>query len=151
MKVLAGMRNKGKGGSAMVELGLMLPLLFVLLFGAGDFGRAYYMSITLANAAAAGALYGVQSVANSTDTTGITNAAKADATNLQSVTITSSRFCQCADGTAISCTSTCTSPNPARPRVYVSVTATKNFKSLVGYPKDPGNFTIGRTVTMRAR
>jgi Flp pilus assembly protein TadG len=42
-------------GQAIVELALILPLLFVLIFGIVDFGRVMYMKNSLNNAARAGA------------------------------------------------------------------------------------------------
>src|ERR1700712_5471655 len=47
-------------GSSLVELAILLPMLMFLLVGAADFGKAYYLTIEVASAAEAGALYGVQ-------------------------------------------------------------------------------------------
>ena len=44
-------------GSAILELALSIPLLSILLVGAMDFSRLFYMSVTLASAARAGAQY----------------------------------------------------------------------------------------------
>ncbi len=49
-KKLKGREN----GQAMVEMALILPVLLVLIFGAIDFGRICYYSITVNNAARIG-------------------------------------------------------------------------------------------------
>jgi hypothetical protein len=46
-----------RGGQAMVELALLLPLLLVLLLGAIDFGRAYFGWIAVTNASRVAANY----------------------------------------------------------------------------------------------
>ncbi|HBV86973.1 TadE/TadG family type IV pilus assembly protein [Desulfosporosinus sp.] len=45
---------KGERGQAMVEMALVLPLLFLLLFGVIEMGRIGYSYITVSNAARAG-------------------------------------------------------------------------------------------------
>lgn len=42
-------------GAAAVELGLLLPLLLLILFGIIDFGRMYHAQVTLTQAAREGA------------------------------------------------------------------------------------------------
>ncbi|HUS89454.1 MAG TPA: TadE family protein [Desulfosporosinus sp.] len=46
---------KGERGQALVEMALVLPLLFLLLFGVIEMGRVGYAYITVNNAARAGA------------------------------------------------------------------------------------------------
>jgi len=52
------MRMHGRSGQAIVEFALVLPVLVLMLFGAIEFGRAYYDLHLLANAARAGARVG---------------------------------------------------------------------------------------------
>ena len=55
-----GRRNSksgGRRGASVVELAICLPLLVFLFVIAVDFARVYFVSITLANSARAGALY----------------------------------------------------------------------------------------------
>ena len=44
-------------GQSLVELALALPLLLLILLGLADFGRAFYYTTIIANAARAGAAY----------------------------------------------------------------------------------------------
>ena len=46
--------RKGEQGQALVEMALVLPLLFLLLFGVIEMGRIGYAYITVSNAARAG-------------------------------------------------------------------------------------------------
>ena len=44
-------------GQSLVELALALPILLLLLLGLADFGRAFYYTTIISNAARAGAAY----------------------------------------------------------------------------------------------
>jgi Flp pilus assembly protein TadG len=101
-------------------MAFLLPILLVLLAGAYDFGRAYYLRIEVTNAARAGAQYGCQSTATATDTTGIKNAANADAYDVPLASGSTSALtfptvptitCQCVPNTGgAGTTASCTSP-----------------------------------------
>lgn len=47
--------DRGRGGQAVVEFALVLPVFVLLVFGALEFGRAYYNMHLLTNAAREGA------------------------------------------------------------------------------------------------
>ena len=58
------MRNKKWiSGQGLVEFALILPILLLLVVGALDFGRAFYMKTVMENSAREGAYY----MANHTD------------------------------------------------------------------------------------
>jgi len=87
-------------GGALIETALALPLLSLLLLGASEFGLVDYEAIEVTNAARAGAQYGAQQGGRyTTDTTGIQNAASADAPNITLGTTTASLSLVCSDGT----------------------------------------------------
>src|ERR1700742_5085443 len=69
---------KDERGGSLIELAFVLPLFPLLLFGAVDFARAFYLSVEVTGAAQAAATYGAQ---NPTDTAGMQSAATADAPN----------------------------------------------------------------------
>jgi len=156
-----GCRKTGAGawssdcGGALVELALVLPLLLVLLFGAMDYGRAFYSSMAVTHAVRAGVQYGASSVTNSADTSGMQAAATAAASDVAGFNAIASRFCACWTASTLtevamgSCTATCTSPSVIR--IYVSVTGTRTFNTLVGYPGLPSSLVITRTARMRAQ
>jgi hypothetical protein len=67
-------------GSSIIEAALVsLFILVPLLLGTIDFGRGYYISIEVANAARTGVQYGAQSQGALSDTTGIVNAVEKEA------------------------------------------------------------------------
>ena len=63
--------TKWIGGQGMVEFALVLPILLLLVVGALDFGRAFYIKVGLENAAREGAYYMVY---HSTETNAIASA-----------------------------------------------------------------------------
>ncbi len=67
------MPQQRERGQSIVEVALVLPLLALLLTGLLDFGRAFFVTVALNDAAAEGAVY---AATNPTDTTGITARAR---------------------------------------------------------------------------
>jgi Flp pilus assembly protein TadG len=122
-----------------------------MALGIIEIGRYAAMSIEVANAARAGAQYGAQNLATAADTSGIQNAAIADAQGvLVAANITTSSVCGCSADSLGSCSTatptSCTAPS--HPLVYVQVTATGTFNSLFGYPGIPSSITVSRTAEM---
>lgn len=137
-------RRKRQKGSVMVEFAVGSTILMLLLFGVADFGRLFYASIEVQNAAAAGASFGSLSTANMTNTTGISTAAKYETQNLTGVTVTSSKVCQGSTGTSVTCTTSGTYQ-------YSQVTVSYTFNTLYSYPLIPSSVALAKTVMMRAQ
>ena len=153
MKTSSADLIRGQSGASLVELALLSPLLVVLLLGAGDFGRVLYWSITLAQSARAGAQYGAQNTAAAANTAGIQQAALQDAENITnlggSINVVSSYFCQCPGSTtAVSCTQDCTGSYGA-PKLFVSVTTSTTFNTLITYPGIPHTVNLSNTAILR--
>jgi Flp pilus assembly protein TadG len=91
---------------AAVELALSIPLMLMMFVVVVETGRAFYIAISVANAARAGVQYGAQNLATADDTAGMQAAASNDAPNLPAMTATASHFCKCSDGTASTCLAT---------------------------------------------
>ena len=151
---------RSQSGQAMIELALVTPLLLLLSLGVIELGRYAYIGILVGNAARAGADYGAQSLAQSTDTVGIQTAADNDfqsnGQQVSNLTVTSSTACGCDSGgttTAQTCTvvsaNSCTSVATQVWVVTVSVTASGTFSPMFTYPGLPGSITISRTSTLR--
>lgn len=99
-------------GQALIETALAMPLLLLFLVGAIEIARAVFAGIEVSNAAHAGVQYGAQSSAAAGDTTGIQNAATADAPDITLGTTTVSHSCICSNGAASTCLATdCTGAN----------------------------------------
>jgi Flp pilus assembly protein TadG len=156
-------RKHLQSGQALVELALVLPILLILALGVIELGRYAYIAILVGNAAHAGAVYGSQNTGDSSDTTGIQNAAYYDfaggngSTNNangqlnSSLTVNSSVSCGCDSGGAVTNFDCANTPSCATGHwvITVSVTAFGTFNSLFNYPGIPSSVTVSRTSTMR--
>lgn len=137
-------RRSKESGSVIIEFALSMPLLIYFLFGTADLGRMFHYSIEVANAAAAGAQFGSFNTTNMTNTAGISAAAKADAPDIPSasLSVSSSVVCQDTNGNVVSCTT-----NGARQ--YVKVVASYVFQTIFSYPMIPSSVSLTDTVMMR--
>ena len=131
-------------GQAAIELAFLAPILALILVVAVDFGRLFYMNITLVNSARAGVQYGAQSTTTAADYNGMSQAALNDASNVPGVTASATNFCTCG-GVSASCTSDCSDF-----RMYAQVTTSAVFHTLVTYPGVPSSIAVTRTASMRA-
>jgi Flp pilus assembly protein TadG len=100
------LHRRSARGQASVELALSLPLLLMMFLVVVETGRAFYIAISVANAARAGVQYGSQSLTTAGDSAGMQTAAANDAPNITGLTVTATHFCLCADGTASTCAAT---------------------------------------------
>jgi Flp pilus assembly protein TadG len=143
--------RKADHGSSLVELALVIPILLLIVFGAVDFGHAFYVNLELVNAAHAGAEYGSL---NPTLTGSITTAAMQSAPNLHltASAVTVQSGCVCSDGTAYHDQGSC-SPAPACPNATlvnrVQVTTTTTYHTLVPWGVIPSSFKWSSTATIR--
>src|ERR1700733_2170823 len=99
-------RGGADDGSALIELAVMTPVLILLAFGTGDFGRLMYDAIVVSHAARAGAAYAATSNANAENSSGISQAAQSEAQNLGTITVTSQVVCQCPSGSPLGSSTT---------------------------------------------
>ncbi len=131
----------------MLEIALVLPVLLLLLVGAVDFGRAYYVALEVSSAAQVGAGYGAQNV---TDTAGMVSAAKADAADVAGLVPVGTSGCECSDGSSpvAGCGS---APTCAYNVVnYVQVTTTAVYVPMLPYPGIPSTLTLTGIARMRS-
>jgi len=147
MKALAALLRGSEQAASLVELGLMLPFLALLLLGIIDFGRAYYVAVEGSNAACTGALYGTQ---NSTDITGMQNAATGDAPDVSGMTAAATIGCECSDGT--SSVAGCSTPPTCGVNVvnYVQVTTSYTYRPMFPWPGVPASIPIQGLAKLRA-
>jgi Flp pilus assembly protein TadG len=160
LRLMSSQRSRERGG-ALLELAIVIPFMLILVVGTVDFGRIFYKSMAVAQAARAGAEYGAQSMTTVDDTTAIKNAAKnavASDFPLLSSDLTIAKNCECAtDAGVFSPTSpanTCDGSGCISTQhtvVTVSVQATKTFSTIVSYPRIPNSVTITRTTKIRVQ
>lgn len=131
-------------GQSLIETALVLPLLMTLLIGAAEMARVARASISVANAAKAGAQYAVQNGYTAQDTTGIATAAQNESTNLTIMT-TSSVSCVCSDGSSSTCSNTDCANSHLEETVLVNTQAT--VTPAITVPGLPTSYTVkGRAV-----
>lgn len=89
------LRFSDEQGSALVEIALVASfVLLPMMLGAFELGRIAHYAIEVQNAARAGASYGAENVSNASSAT-VTQAAKNDAPDLTSLTVTPGSACVC--------------------------------------------------------
>ena len=126
-------------GVATVEMALMLPFLLLLMIGIIDVARVAFVGIAVANAASAGAFYGAQGPGYAVSTADILAAANADA-QVSGMTITSSTYCECPDGSASTCVlGEC---DGERIREYIQVDTQADWTPIFNYPGVPDSVTV---------
>jgi Flp pilus assembly protein TadG len=136
-----------EAGSSLVEVAILLPMLLLVLAGAADFGRAYYLAIEVEGAAHAGAVYGAQNV---TDTTGMQNAAKLNSPDVSGLIATGSWGCECSDGTASSASCSITPTCSVNVVYFAKVTTTATYHPIVPWKGISSSMTITGSNTMRS-
>ncbi len=136
-------------GVSTVEMAAILPILIVLVVGAVDLGRVYYAAVVVENAARPGASYGYITRQMAKKSSIIEEFAHADAIDVNGgITVSTSRSCECSDGSSIDCdSSTCATGYKS---VYVRVTASKTFETMLSYPGIPSSVSIVRETVMQS-
>jgi|KBSSwiStaDraftv2_1062776.scaffolds.fasta_scaffold696952_2 Flp pilus assembly protein TadG len=140
-------RNDRRRGNALLEAGLMAPVLFLLLSGVVDLGRAFYFADISANAARAGAQFGILSAANAWNTAGIEAAARAEAPELPNavMAVVVTPYCQNSGGGYVTCSTT---PNAEE---YVQVNATISYNLVIPWPGLTNPLSITGSSVMRVQ
>jgi Flp pilus assembly protein TadG len=130
-------------GSAIVEVALVATFILIpLLIGAIDFGRAFYISIEVANAARAGVQYGSQNEVALHDTTNMIKVAQAEAPDVSTTcgagtnacwvaTYPQAIFgCELSDGTSVTPNSTSCNSVTKHPVDFVMVTTKVTYTPM---------------------
>jgi hypothetical protein len=122
-------------------------MLFLLLSGVIDFGRAFYFTDIAAGAARAGAQYGILSSANTGNTAGMEQAAREEAVGVPAgiFSVTADFFCQNSAGTV---QPDCSDPNYEE---YVRVRTHINYALMMPWPGLPNPLNIGGISVMRVQ
>lgn len=127
---------RAKEGLGAVELGFIAPVLMTLLLGIFDFGMAFWQQMEIANAADAGAQWGMSNAYNSSSITTVAQSATNLSTN---VNVNSTNPCGCASDTGVaggygnppSCTA-CPDGSTAKP--YIVVNTQMCYSTLFHWP-----------------
>ena len=126
---LLGISGKRKSGQATLELALVVPFFFVMLFALFEFGRGLVEYTSMSNAAREGARIGIVPSKTVTDITNATRNATITVGTLPAVTVTAFR-----SGTALADPMTRTSGDTVQ--VQVTHTFVPIFFVAHGYIPD---------------
>jgi Flp pilus assembly protein TadG len=142
---------KCRDGNALVELGLIAPVMLGLIVGAVDYGRFAVEQATISSAARAGAQYGIQDQVYATNIDGMRDAAQEDAEDT-ALNVTPLNYCECPEavGTAVDCGLGICADGTWAP-MYVEVTAQRTFDFIFDYPGVPQSQNVVYTSKMRVR
>lgn len=150
------LRNKllrSESGSSVIEAAVLAPVLLLLLLGAADFGRGYYLAEEVAGAAHSGAEYAIQNSGNfSNNAAGIETAAKDDAPDVSNLQVATPTWgCECSDGTSYSASCSTVPSGCTTNWVYkVTVTASAGYTPLFPWPGIPTSIALSSSATMRS-
>lgn len=141
-------------GTAAVEMALIAPLLMLIVLGCVDFGRFAYTYIAVTNAARAAAAYASVTPVDTTSTTKYAAwktaveqyATREMGTPFQSASLTFVPAPSMTEGTTTNSKGQ-TVPDPTL--VWVTVTVSCPFTTIVNWLGIPRNMTITRQVKMR--
>lgn len=141
-------RRGGDAGQALVETALVMPLMVLLLLGAGELARVAYAAIEVANAAKAAVQYGTQNPATMGDSPGMLLAAQNDAYNLSGIALASASITTvCSDGSTYDSGTNQCSGAGAHVEDILTVTTSVSFDPLIYIPGLPKTFTLyGRAI-----
>jgi Flp pilus assembly protein TadG len=134
MRLAPPVPGRARRGAAIVELAILVPLLVFLFVIGTDFARSFYYSLTVANGARNGALYGATDADHAADSAGIRAAALTDLGDLTPTPDVSS-----------------TTLTDAAGNQYIKVTVTYAFSTITNYPGVPSSFNITQICQMRVQ
>ena len=120
-------------GMGAIEFGFVAPVLLALTLGILDFGMAFWQQMEIANAADAGAQWGMDNVYNASSITSVVQ--NATGLSIASGNVTPSNPCGCPTTTGVStysCGSTC--PDGTAPQPYIVVSAHVCYATLFSWP-----------------
>ena len=149
-------------GSAAVEFGITVPLLFLIAFGATDFGRLFYSGLIVQDAAATGAFLGAQRTVTSVMSSGMEAVADDDTASIDhvgSVSSTADHYCDCpsnpadgpADSAAVDCLDQNACPAYGFPRLFVRTRVEQSFAPIVPLLGIPSTVNISRLAYYRVQ
>jgi Flp pilus assembly protein TadG len=143
---------RSERGGALVELAVALPLLILIAIGVMDYGRVFFTSIAVSNAARAGAEWGAYGNGTRSDKfTEMGDFAKLEGAEAGTITVTANRTCRCGLTVVTCATATNCGGGYGPAAEYIEVTATKTVALILKYPGLPTAINISRTATFRSK
>lgn len=127
-------------GNAVVEFALIAPIMSLMFLGLVDAGRVIDANARLNDGVAAGLRYALSDAYASG---AITNASLAGSGYADGeATANYSMFCECPDGTSLTCSSQCAQ---GYKRIYVQIDMNRTVETLFVYPVIGGSMAVSRS------
>ena len=124
---------RARDGLGAIEFGFIAPVLLTLVLGILDFGMAFWEQMEIANAADAGAQWGMENTYNSDSIKTVVQAATS--LSIPTANITPGNPCGCATSSGVatySCGATC--PDGTTPQTYIVVNTHICYSTLFTWP-----------------
>jgi hypothetical protein len=116
-------------GNMMIEFAFVVPVIAVIGIGIIDYGHAVFTKMSLHGAARVGAEY----VSRTNDMTNVAHVvATAAKLNESLLTVTPKLFCECDNGVAAVCESSC-APSVS-PKQFISIDIQQPYTAILEYP-----------------
>jgi len=143
--------TRGEGAQGLVEFALVVPVLFILVFGIIDFGNALKSYITTSSAAREAARYA--SIGNAATTSGfiLCNSSPTN-TVVQKACGTMGELNSAYASVKVECTTTCSSGNSAKVTTqykYYYITPLRGLVSFFSGGSLPTYLTVTTSTSMR--
>ena len=150
-------------GQSAVELAVVAPVLALMLVVVADFGRVFFVSIAVNNAARAGAQFGSQSTATASaaeEPSGMQQAACNDygiTTFATCKTMLNPTASQCTCGTATASVPKCDNDKSTpyckdtTTATYVTVNTSATFNTILNYPGIQNSYTLTGQAIMQVQ
>jgi hypothetical protein len=135
-------------GGALLELAVAVPIMLLLAVGAADYARVYYSGVTVANAAFAGAFYGVTTMHGSIPDS-MAWAARLEASPVTLDSVAAGQFCRCPSTGIVDCDLGTCPDGYGVPQTFDSVWVKKNVTMMIRYLGLPSTVTVSRKAIVR--
>jgi Flp pilus assembly protein TadG len=155
-KPKAQRRRFSERGQSAVELAIIVPVLALMLVAIADFGRVFFISVAVNNAARAGAQYGSQTNTTAADFAGMVSEAQADGANIPNFGTPTASECTCGTANpptnpACSTISSTYCADASSKAVYVTVNTSATFHTILTYPGVPSSMTLTGQAIMQVQ
>lgn len=142
LNALKGFWEKSKG-AALVELVLIIPVLFYFFAGVVNFGYLAVQYVHLNSAMNAGFSYAISNPSNLANVPAVMKTA----INNNAITVTTTQFCRCSNGTQPGCSTKCS--DNILPGSYVTLTAQMTISFIIPNFILSSPYTVTETITFR--
>lgn len=132
--------RRNERGNALVEFAMIVPIMSMMFLGVVDAGRMIDANARLNDGVSAGLRYALSDAYASG---AITNASLAGSGYADGeATASYSMFCECPDGTSLSCDSQCAQ---GYKRIFVQIDMNRTVETLFDYPVIGGSMAVSRS------